>query len=495
MTRTRTVAAVDLGAESGRVCSVDYDGRSLHLDVAHRFEHTPLTRDGGLYWDLDRIDAEVTAGLGRLAGSQRPIASVGVDTWGVDYGLLGRDGGLVDLPGSHRDPARVDAMRHALDAVGAETMYDSTGIQIIPINTLFGLLADLHDHPDRIERATTMLMLPDVFHHRLSGSTVTEFTAASTSGAYDMSAGRWATDLLERLAIPPRLMPEVVSPGTDVGPLRDATGALSGARVIVPAGHDTASAVVAVPFTEPHAMFISSGTWSLVGVEVGSAVTTPAARDANLSNEGGYDSTIRLLRNVMGLWLLQECRKQWSLEGNELTYQQIADAARAEPGLTSLIDPDATTFLPPGDMPARIRDYCAATGGPVPESVGQVARCVTDSLALSYASVADDIDAVTGVRPPAVHVVGGGASHRLLAQLTADAVGVPVITGPVEATALGNAAAQLVALGELAGLRQIRDVIRATADVQHYEPRPRPQWADAHARFRRLHRLSHQGAQ
>ncbi|MGH3359475.1 MAG: rhamnulokinase [Nocardioidaceae bacterium] len=486
----RTVAAVDIGAESGRVCTVDFDGRSLTLEVGHRFEHSPLTRNGGLHWDLDRIDTEVTAGLARLSRSDRSIASVGVDTWGVDYGLLDRDGGLVDLPGCHRDPSRVAAMHRAIESVGAESMYDSTGIQITPINTVFGLLSDLHEHPDRIANAATMLMLPDVFHHRLSGSTVTEFTAASTSGAYDMSGRRWAVDLLDRLGIPVRLLPEVVAPGTDVGPLRDGTGALAGTRVILPPGHDTASAVVAVPFTEPHALFISSGTWSLVGVEVDHAITTAAARQANLSNEGGYDSTIRLLRNVMGLWLLQECRKQWAIEGTELTYQEIADAAEAEPGLTSLIDPDSTVFLAPGDMPARIRAYCAETGGPVPHSIGEIARCVADSLALSYAAVADDIADVTGVRPPAVHVVGGGASHRLLAQLTADAVGVPVLTGPVEATALGNAAAQLVALGELAGLPQIRDVVRATTDVERYEPRPRQEWADAHARFKNLPRLA-----
>lgn len=490
MTARRTVAAVDLGAESGRVCAVGFDGEALDLTVEHRFEHAPLDRGDGLHWDLHRIDAGVTAGLTRLAGADRPIASVGVDTWGVDYGLLGADGELVDLPSCYRDPSRVAAMERALDAVGPESMYDSTGIQIIPINSLFGLLADLHEHPQRITRAATMLMLPDVFHHRLGGCKVTEFTAASTSGAYDMAAGRWAYAMLDQLGVPHRLLPEVVPPGTDVGELRDASGSLSGARVIVPPGHDTASAVVAVPFAEPHAMFISSGTWSLVGVETDRAVTTPSARRANLSNEGGYDSTIRLLRNVMGLWLLQECRRQWAREGTELSYQQIADAARAEPGLTSLIDPDATVFLPPGDMPSRIREYCAMHGDVVPESVGQVARCVIDSLALSYASVADDIAEVTGVRPPAVHVVGGGASHRLLAQSTADAVGVPVLTGPVEATALGNAATQLVALGELAGLHEIRDVVRGATDVEHYEPRPRDEWARAHARFRELARQS-----
>jgi rhamnulokinase len=470
-TRAQRVAAVDLGAESGRVAVVAFDGERLHLDVAHRFAHAPLTQDGILRWDLDHVWGQVLEGLGFVDAGTEQVRSVGVDSWGVDYGLLDREGRLVDTPTCYRDPRNVAAMRGALTSVGPEALYDATGVQIIAINTLFSLVSDVRDHAGRIAAADRLLMLPDVVHHLLSGSTVTEYTAASTTGALDMRTGQWATGLLDELGIPSRLMPEVVAPGTDLGPLLGGfDGALAGARVVAPPAHDTASAVVGTPFREPHEMFISSGTWSLVGVESPRAVVSPASRSANLTNEGGYAGTIRLLSNVMGLWLLQGCRRQWAGEGRELTYQQIADLAAAEPGLRSIINPDADEFLAPGDLPARIRDYCRRSGQPVPESVGAVARCVIDSLALGYRGVADAITAVTGRRPGAVVVTGGGSSHRLLSQLTADATGLPVRCGPVEATALGNGAVQLASLGELGGLEDIRRVVAASTEIVAYEP-------------------------
>lgn len=489
MRSTRTVAAIDLGAESGRIAIVAWDGDSLNLSVEHRFNHAPTTRDGILRWDLPAIQHEIDLGLDKVSKSASTVASVGVDTWGVDYGLLGDDGELVDLPTCYRDPRQVATMHEALESVGAERLYAATGVQVIPINTVFGLVADMRSTPSRLDHAKTMLMMPDVLHHYLCGSTVTEFTAASTTGLYDMATRSWSTELLDALSIPRHLMPEVVPPGTEVGVLDDAGGALSGARVIVPSGHDTASAVVAVPFVDPGAMFISSGTWSLVGVEIERPIISERSRRANLTNEGGYDGTTRLLRNVMGLWILQECRRQWAKEGCRHTYAEIAELAAHEPGLRSLIAPDANIFLSPGDMPARIRLACGQVGMPVPETVGEVARCVVDSLALSYLSVANDIHEVTGNRPPSVNIVGGGASHALLSQLTADATGVPVSCGPVEATALGNAAVQLSALGELGGLPQIREAISNISDVVRYEPRSGPDWSEAAERFARLPRL------
>ncbi len=467
----RTVAAVDLGAESGRVATIGFDGERLHLDVAHRFAHVPAERDGILRWDLDGIWGQVQEGLRLVDAGDRPVSSVGVDAWGVDYGLLDADGQLVDTPTCYRDPRNVAAMRWALRTLGPEELYDATGVQIIAINTLFSLVSDVRDHRSRIDAAHRLLMLPDVVHHLLSGSTVTEYTAASTTGALDMRSGAWSTELLDRLGIPARLMPEVVPPGTDVGALLDGyDAALAGARVIVPPAHDTASAVVGTPFAGPHEMFISSGTWSLVGVEVPEAVVSVASREANLTNEGGYDGTIRLLSNVMGLWLLQGCRRQWAAEGTELTYQDIADRAAAEPGLRSIVNPDAEEFLAPGDLPGRIREYARRTGQPVPESVGAVARCVIDSLALGYRGVATSIARVTGRAPTAVAVSGGGSSHRLLSQLTADATGLAVRCGPVEATALGNGAVQLAALGELDGLEDIRRVVAASTELVSYTP-------------------------
>ena len=372
-------------------------------------------------------------------------------------------------------------MQVALEEVGAADLYDSTGVQIIPINSIFGLLADVRTAPDRLAAAERLLMMPDVFHHLLSGSMVTEYTAASTSAAYDMAGNRWATELLDRLGIPTRILPEVVPPGTDVGSIIGVptSGALAGARVIVPPGHDTASAVVAIPFADAGALFISSGTWSLVGVETDAAVINAGSRRANLTNEGGYAGTIRLLRNVMGLWVLQQCRRQWAAEGKELSYQEIADLAAVESGWVSVVDLDDELFLAPGDMPRRIREYCARNGSPVPQSIGATARCVVDSLALSYRAVVDDIAEVTGRRPASVSVVGGGANHRLLSQLTADATGLTVRCGPIEASALGNGAVQLAALGELDGPAQIREVVARSNPPVVYLPRPDDRWLQA----------------
>jgi rhamnulokinase len=483
----RTVAAVDLGAESGRVVRVDFDGERLDIREISRFTHTPVTVDGILRWDLDHLTRAISDGLGALGAEGTPVASVGVDAWGVDYGLLGADGALVDLPTCYRDPRQLAAMDEALATVGRERLYRSTGVQLNEINTVFALMSDART-TTRLDDATTLLMMPDVFHHLLSGSRVTEFTAASTTGLYDVAGQRWATDLAEELGIATRVLPEVVPPGTDlgpvVGPLGD--GPLAGTRVIAPAGHDTASAVVATPFPQSGALFISSGTWSLVGVEVPRPVVTPESLAANLTNEGGYAGTTRLLRNVMGLWILQECRRAWAAQGVQVSYAELTELAGREPALRSFVNPNARNFLGRGDMPARVQAYCRRSGQPVPENPAAITRCVVDSLALSYRTTAEDIAAVTSTALPAVCVTGGGARSALLAQATADATGLPVHCGPVEATSLGNAATQLVALGELGGLADIRAVVARTTDVRTWSPRPDPRWEQAAARLRQM---------
>jgi rhamnulokinase len=506
VTAARTVAAVDFGAESGRVATVSFDGNRPRLELAYRFQHAPRVRDGILRWDLAALRAGVRDGLARLDAGERAVSSVGVDTWGVDYALRRADGGLVDEPTCYRDQRQVAAMATALREVGAAELYQATGVQLIPINTLFGLVSDVREHPHRLAAASGLLMMPDLFHHLLTGCppdrATSEYTIASTTGAMDMRTGRWASELVQQLGIPTRLLPEVVPPGTELGPLRSAlderseeySGALRGCRVIMPAAHDTASAVVAAPLRHAASIFISSGTWSLVGMETDRPWTTDEARLANLTNEGGYAGTIRLLRNVMGLWLLQECRRQWARDGLQLGYPEIAELAAVEPGLVSLVNPDHTDFLGPGDMPRRIQAYCARTGQPVPEGVGAVARCVVDSLALGYRRVIEAVAAITGANPPTVHIVGGGASHTLLCQLTADATGLPVYAGPTEATALGNAAVQLVTLGELAGLADIRAVVAASTEPTEYRPRPGRDWAAASAQLAELIRADQLGA-
>jgi rhamnulokinase len=483
----RTVAAVDLGAESGRVERVAFDGERLDCREVSRFTHTPVPVDGILRWDLDLLTRAISDGLGALGAEETPVASVGVDAWGVDYGLLGADGTLVDLPTCYRDPRLVPAMDEALATVGRERLYRATGVQVNEINTVFALMSDART-TTRLDDATALLMMPDVFHHLLSGCRVTEATAASTTGLYDVAGRRWAGDLAAELGIPTRVLPEVVPPGTDLGrvlgPLGE--GPLAGTRVVAPAGHDTASAVVATPFPEPGALFISSGTWSLVGVEVPRPVVTPESLAANLTNEGGYAGTIRLLRNVMGLWLLQECRRSWAAQGTEFGYAQLTELAGREPALRSFVNPNARDFLGRGDMPERVRAYCRRSGQPVPEGPAAITRCVVDSLALSYRLTAEDIAAVTGTAPPAVCVTGGGARSALLAQVTADATGLPVHCGPVEATSLGNAAVQLVALGELGGIADIRAVVARTTDIRTWSPRRDPRWEQAAARLREM---------
>ncbi|MGY1592106.1 rhamnulokinase family protein [Geodermatophilus sp. SYSU D00708] len=485
MSAVRTVAAVDLGAESGRVERADFDGERLTVREVARFAHAPAPVDGILRWDLDLLTRAVTDGLGALAAEGSPVASVGVDAWGVDYGLLDADGRLVDAPTCYRDPRQSAAMDEVLATVGRERLYRATGVQVNEINTVFALVSDART-TTRLDRAASLLMLPDVFHSLLSGARVTEATAASTTGLYDAGAGRWAGDLAEELGIPARLFPEVVDPGTDlgpvVGPLGD--GPLAGTRVVAPAAHDTASAVVATPFPGPGALFVSSGTWSLVGVEVARPVVTDGSLTANLTNEGGYAGTTRLLRNVMGLWLLQECRRAWAARGLAFTYAELTELAAREPALRSVVNPNAREFLGRGDMPARVQAYCRRSGQPVPETPAAVARCVVDSLAVSYRVTAEDIAAVTGTAPAAVCVTGGGARNGLLAQATADATGLPVHCGPVEATSLGNAAAQLVALGELGGVADVRAVVARTADLRTWSPRPDARWEQAAALLR-----------
>ncbi len=484
----RRVAAVDLGAESGRVACVAFDGERLDLEVVNRFTHSPRSVDGVLRWDLDTLWSGVREGLGALSRRSGTVASVGVDAWGVDYGLIDATGALVDSPTCYRDPRQSVQHRRALATLGPERLYAATGAQIMPINTLFALMSDAATMPERLERAQTLLMLPDVFHHLLSGTRATELTAASTTGFFDMARGRWATGLLDQLGVPTHLLPDVVLPGTDVGPLLGdlATGSLAGARVIVPPGHDTASAVVGTPLADPHGLYISSGTWSLVGVETAAPVISAETQALNITNEGGYAGTIRLLRNVAGLWLLQSCRRAWSAQGQDYSYPELVELAHREDALVSIVNPDAPEFLDGQDMPTRIQRYCAATGSTVPQNPGQIIRCALDSLALSYRAVIDDLTSVTGHAIPSVNITGGGSNNALLSQLTSDSTGLPVHCGPVEATALGNAATQLVALGELSDLDDIRRVVSRTTALTTYTPHHSPSWDDAYDRFGRL---------
>ena len=482
----RTVVAVDLGAESGRVVLGRFDGARVALTELHRFPTPPRPHDGHLRWDLHGIWSQVQTGLAAAGRAAGRVDAVGVDAWGVDYGLLGRDGQPLGDPVSYRDPRTAGMVAEAIGRVGRERLYLATGIQIIELNTVFQLMAEAR--AGTLGRADRLLLIPDLFHHLLSGAAVAEYSVASTTGAYDMAAGRWAADLLEELGVPTHLLPEVVDAGTDLGPVLPELPGYGAARVVAPPSHDTASAVVGVPLEGPGAAYVSSGTWSLVGVETREPPITEAAMAANLTNEGGAYGTIRLLRNSAGMWLLQESRRQWAREGRESGYDDMVRLATPAPVGVSIVNPDHPDFVAFGDLPARVRAYCVRTGQPAPGDDAGLVRCVLDSLALGYRRTVDDLAAVTGRPVPAVHIVGGGSRNQLLNQAVADVTGVPVIAGPVEATALGNICVQLIALGDIQDLAQAREVVRSGAgpEIRRVEPSATDRLAEQYGRYREL---------
>jgi rhamnulokinase len=483
-----TMAAVDLGAQSGRVALGRFDGSKLSLREVHRFENAPVRRSDVLQWDVERLRGDVFDGL-RAAGRDAPVASLAVDSWAVDFGLLDDSDELIQPPTHYRDGRRAAATAGVFERIPSRELYQRTGIQLLPINTIFELAGMAAEHDPALEAARSLLLIPDLFHFWLCGSKTTEFTNATTTQCYDPAAGAWATDLLERLDIPTTMFPEIVAPGTPLAPLApavaDETG-LDGTVVVAVATHDTGSAVAAVPLADDGSVFLSIGTWSLVGVEIERPVIDDRSFAANLTNEGGVAGTFRLLRNVTGLWLLHECRRSWSDEGHELGFDDLVLLAAEAAPFVALVDPNADVFLEPGDMPARIRQVCRETGQPEPAGVGEVVRCVLESLALKHAETIDLLHEVNGSPPSTLHVVGGGARNPLLCSWTASAAGLPVLAGPEEATLVGNLLVQAIALGEVGSLAEARDVVRSSFEPVVYEPVSGVGWEEARARFAAL---------
>jgi rhamnulokinase len=444
---TVRVAAADLGAASGRVIVGTVGTDTLALEECHRFPNRPVRTAGTLHWDILALYQGVLDGL-RAAG---PVDAIGIDSWAVDYGLLDADGALLGNPVHYRDERTAGARDH-LDRLGARELYATTGLQFLPFNTIHQLAAE-----PRLGLAHRLLLIPDLLAYWLTGEQGAEVTNASTTQLLDVRTRTWATELIGKVA-DPALFPALREPGTVLGEA-------DGTPVVAVGSHDTASAVVGVPAAHERFAYISCGTWSLVGVELGAPVLTEASREANFTNELGVDGTVRYLRNVMGLWLLQECVREWAVDTGELL------AAAATRPRAAVIDPDDPVFLPPGDMPARIADACRRTGQPVPGDRPAIVRCVVDSLADAHRRAVEEAQALSGTAVDVVHVVGGGARNTLLCQLTADACGLPVIAGPVEATAIGNVLVQARALGALDGdLTRLRALVRATQPVTRYQP-------------------------
>ncbi len=473
-----TVAAIDIGASSGRVVvGVVRDG-TITIDVVHRFANALETRDGHLRWNLTGLYAEVLTGLAKLAARHRDVVSIGIDTWAVDYGLLDAEGRLLAEPIAYRDD-RTDAVIGTVDrTLSRDRQYAISGLQFLPFNTIYQLAAE--QRGELWSRASHAVLLPDLLAYWLTGELRTEITNASTTGLLDARRRSWSVEAFEALGLPAELFPALIEPGETVGAITDEvvarTGLAATTTVVAVGSHDTASAVVAVPAVDRDVAYVSSGTWSLVGLELDAPVITDASRIANFTNEGGVDGRVRFLRNVGGLWLLQECLREWASQGGESDLATLLESASRLPAGGPVIDVDDDGFIAPDDMPDRIRVASRAAGHDLPDERAAIVRCVLDSLAIAYARTVEQAEQLTGRRAATIHIVGGGSQNALLCQLTADRAGRPVLAGPTEATALGNVAVQARTAGALDGtLEDLRAALRADLELVRYEPtRGRP---------------------
>jgi len=489
----RVYLAIDLGAESGRVVAGLWNGKTIRLEELHRFPNGPVCLGDSLRWDVVRLWAEIQNGLSLAAKKySKSIVSVGADTWGVDYVLLTGCDEMLGQPYAYRDARTNGMMEKAFRKVPRSEIFAQTGLQFMQFNTLFQLLAQKQASPSMLEAADVLLMMPDFIHWALCGSRVVEFTDGSTTQCMNPLTRNWATGLLRKFGLPTHIFPKIVPPGTKLGVLRpgvpERTG-LGKVTVVAPPTHDTASAVAGVPTSntgKANWAYISSGTWSLMGVEGQRASLSARTQELNLTNEGGLDGTYRLLKNIMGLWLVQQCKRAFDARGRTYEYGQLAQMAAKAPALRSIVNPDDARFLNPPDMPKAIQDFCRETRQPVPKTEGELVRCAYESLSLRYREVLGWLEELTGNRIEVIHIVGGGSKSGILNQFTADACQRPVVTGPVEATAMGNLLVQVRTSGELSSLAEMREVIRKSSEVVTFQPGKPGPWEEATARFARL---------
>jgi rhamnulokinase len=483
-----TYLAFDFGAESGRAILGRFHSERLFIEEIGRFRNEPVIHDGGLHWDVPRLWLELKTIL-RSVGSHgvNRLDGMGVDTWGVDYALLGENGALLENPFHYRDARTAGVMERALKILTPKMVYDTTGIQFLPFNTLYQLYTTQLLTPRMLELADHLLTVPDLFHFWLTGKIVCERTNASTTQFLDVHKREWAVDILHKLGIPTHMLPRLVDAGTILGnvlpEVANGVDALSRTSVIAPACHDTGSAFAAVHSGKDVAL-ISSGTWSLLGTELSSPIVTEEARRLNFTNEGGVGGTVRLLKNICGLWLLERCREDWQSEGKSIEYQELLSQVGAEPRLQHLVNPDDRSFVLPQHMPQAIAAFCAKSGQSAPIGPGQVTRTILESLALKYRQVLDSLEGLMGTKFQEIRIVGGGSRIDLLNQFTADATERRVLAGPVEATALGNLAMQMVALGAVASLNGARELIAASFPVRVFEPKDPAPWEEAYQRYR-----------
>ena len=490
--------ALDLGAESGRAILGTLDKGKITLSEEHRFltgpENLPtmypdrvpelLDGDNSLVWDFIRFWHEIKEGI-RIASRKGKLEAVGVDTWGVDFALLDKNGLLIASPYNYRDSRTNGMLKEAFSRLPKETIYEITGIQFMSLNSLYQLLAMSSSESPLLQIADKFLMVPDLINYWLTGRAVAEFTEATTSQCYDSRNGRWSEEIISAMEFPKHIFPEVVPPGTVLGPLRRSVAAELECEtlVVATATHDTGAAVCAVPAKVKDFIWISSGTWSIVGMNTPKPVINELSYKYNFTNEGGLDGTFRFSKNVMGLWVVQQCRRQWQKEGKDYSYTELTELAQKAPLLKSFVDPDYDEFLRPGEMVAKVQEYCRLTDQPAPENEGEVIRAVLQGLALRYRYVIEKLEEISGKKTTTIHIVGGGTKNWLLNQFTADALGREVVTGPVEATATGNLIVQAIAKGDIADWQAGVSVIRNSFEISTFLPGDQAPWNTAYDSF------------
>jgi rhamnulokinase len=472
--------AVDLGAESGRVMIGSVSNDKLVLEEIHRFGNGPIEEEGSLKWDFKKLLSEIKSGISKASKKAgNTVAGIGVDSWGVDFGLLDADGSLIENPYHYRDSRTNGVMEKAFELLSKREIYENTGLQFMQLNSVYQLLAMRLANSHALAKAKSLIFMADLVSYFLCGEIFAEYSLASTSQFMDMRTGRWSQEVLDRLSLPIDIVPEVVKPGTIVGRLTPEIQKELGCGpipVIAIGSHDTASAVAGVPAGERQWAYLSSGTWSLMGAEIPEAIINNKTFQYEFTNEGGVENTIRLLKNIMGLWLMQECRRHWRKEGTDLSYDELTKLAEKSEPFAGFLNVDDSTFLAPGDMPKRINEYLARTGQKTTQDKGQLNRMIMESLALKYRHVMDAIEDVTGKRIEVLHIVGGGIKNKQLCQFTANATSKKVIAGPIEATASGNVLMQAKAAGQIETLSRARQIVRNSFGLREYLPLDTALW-------------------
>ncbi len=487
MAKAAGYIAVDLGAESGRVMLGTVANGKLTLEEIRRFSNGPVETQGSLRWDFERLLREIKTGIGQAAKTaDGDVAGIGIDTWGVDFGLLGADGQLIEAPYHYRDSRTNGMMDTAFELMAKRDVYQHTGIQFMQLNSLYQLFAMIVGGSDVLTRAKRLLFMADLFAYFLSGRAFGEYTLSSTSQMMDMQTGRWSEAVFEKLGLPLAIMPQIVQPGMVIGKLTDEVADEIGCDripVIAVGSHDTASAVLGVPGAGDRWAYLSSGTWSLMGVELSQAIVNDKTFEHQFTNEGGVETTIRLLKNIMGLWLVQECKRQWQRDGQDMSYSTLTDLASKAQPFFGHVDCDCSDFLAPGDMPARINQHLSDTGQTPTNDKGQMVRMVLESLALKYRRTLAAIEDITGNAVDVLHIVGGGIQNELLCQFAANAIGKRVVTGPIEATASGNILMQAKATGQIASVAEARQIVRHSFDLKEYRPQNAATWAQRYEQY------------